>query len=113
MRSFFIFLFFLLAIAGLSYWSWRSFPNTTKATANIFLASSSKDNSPKRVGIQVGHLNIANVPPQLSDIKWELGAQVGDTTEVSLNYEIANQTANVLRQKGYIVDILPATVPPN
>jgi len=67
---------------------------------------------PFHVGLQVGHLFSSALPDELKELRTSTGAFSGRYTEVSLNYDIANRVAQLLRQDGVLVDILPATVPP-
>lgn len=66
---------------------------------------------PIKVGIQIGHLDMADVPDELHNISWDFGAEFNGVTELSVNTNIGNQVANLLRKSGVEVDVLSATVP--
>lgn len=68
--------------------------------------------TPPRVGLQVGHLNNDEVPEELKVLRGNTGATGGGYTEAQINQVIAEKTADILRSEGIIVDVLPATVPP-
>lgn len=71
-------------------------------------------NTIKRVGIQIGHYQIEQLPAELSKIQYDTGTQAADgTTELSINTDLALKVASILQQHGIAVDILPATVPEN
>lgn len=70
-----------------------------------------RPDSPPKVALQIGHLNNSEVPDELEGLRGNTGATGGGTTEVAVNTEIANLTADILRKKGIEVEILPATVP--
>lgn len=68
---------------------------------------------PRRVGIQVGHWKIDEVPAELGPrLPEQTGASAGGVDEVDVNLDIAQRLAALLEAKGYVVDVLPATVPP-
>lgn len=67
---------------------------------------------PPRVALQIGHLNNANVPEELENLRGNTGASAGGYTEVEVNQAIVQKTAELLLAQGIQVDILPATVPP-
>jgi N-acetylmuramoyl-L-alanine amidase len=67
---------------------------------------------PRRIGLQVGHWRIDEVPDELRRLEHQTGTSWGAVTEWQLNLDIANRTAAMLRSDGYVVDVLPATVPP-
>jgi N-acetylmuramoyl-L-alanine amidase len=66
---------------------------------------------PVRIGLQAGHWKSAEVPDYLSDLR-NNGANGGGKAEWEVNLAIARRTAALLESKGYVVDVLPATVPP-
>lgn len=66
----------------------------------------------RRVGIQVGHLEIADVPAEYGTrLPTQTGATFAGYDEVDVNQDIAERTAKLLTAQGVQVDILPATVP--
>jgi N-acetylmuramoyl-L-alanine amidase len=68
--------------------------------------------SPWRVGIQVGHWKIEELPDELRRLRSSTGARYGRYREVDANIEIARRVVEYLRAAGIQVDLLPATVPP-
>ncbi|MEX0895546.1 MAG: N-acetylmuramoyl-L-alanine amidase [Patescibacteria group bacterium] len=71
-----------------------------------------RPNVPTRVGIQVGHWKNDEVPDELENLRGNTGAQGGGKSEWEVNYSIAVEMAAMLESQGVMVDILPATVPP-
>lgn len=70
-----------------------------------------RPNVPPTVGIQVGHWKNNELPAELSQLIGNTGATGGGKTEAEVNLAIAEKTAEILREKGVVVDIIPATVP--
>jgi N-acetylmuramoyl-L-alanine amidase len=64
-----------------------------------------------RIALQAGHWKSAEAPPELSDLR-NNGAIGGGKHEWEVNLAVARRTAALLEGMGYVVDILPATVPP-
>ena len=64
-----------------------------------------------RVGLQVGHWKIAQLPASLARLRGDTGTYGGGRSEVDLNMDIAQRTAVLLQNAGVQVDILPAPVP--
>lgn len=64
-----------------------------------------------KVAIQVGHYKISELPEPLARLRGDVGTSGGGRSEVSLNFDIANRVAALLRAQGIVVDLLPATVP--
>lgn len=67
---------------------------------------------PAKVGLQVGHWKNEELPEELHRLVGNTGASGGGKAEWEVNYQIATLTAEILRSNGVIVDIIPATVPP-
>jgi hypothetical protein len=67
---------------------------------------------PAKVGLQVGHLDNDQLPDELENLRKNSGASAVGYTEAEINSVIAEKTAEILREEGIIVDILPATIPP-
>ncbi len=65
-----------------------------------------------RVGLQVGHWRIEELPDELARLRENVGGAAGGVREVEVNLAVAEETAAILRRHGVTVDILPATVPP-
>ncbi len=68
---------------------------------------------PVRVGLQVGHLEVANHPEELANLRYSTGASVNGINEVDVNLLVAQLLRDMLVNEGITVDMLPATVPPN
>lgn len=64
-----------------------------------------------RIGLQVGHWKTQEVPPELSALHDSTGARGGGKMEWQVNYAIATRVATELRKFGFLVDILPTTIP--
>lgn len=67
---------------------------------------------PPRVGLQVGHWKNEELPEELSRLIGRTGSSGGETSEWEVNMAIAEETKKILEERGIVVDILPATVPP-
>ena len=68
---------------------------------------------PRRVAIQAGHWKTDEAPDEFPKLRFQFGGSVAGLDEVSVNLDIADRIAGILRAKGITVDILPATIPPN
>lgn len=67
---------------------------------------------PLRVGIQVGHWKLEEVPDELMGLRRTSGAVGGGKKEWEVALTIAQAMKPLLEDKGIIVDVLPATIPP-
>lgn len=65
----------------------------------------------KRVGLQVGHWQCANLPAEFASLRRSTGGSGGGYQEVDVNLKVARLVATILEQNGVYVDLLPATVP--
>ena len=65
----------------------------------------------RRIGIQVGHWMTDDVPPELRRLEVQTGTSWNGITETEVTLDIATRLAALLRSHGYIVDILPTTIP--
>lgn len=65
----------------------------------------------RRIGIQIGHWQTDNVPPELRRLEVQTGTSWDGLTEVEVTMEIANRISDLLKSHGYLVDILPTTIP--
>ena len=65
----------------------------------------------RRIGIQVGHWQTDNVPPELRRLEVQTGTSWNGITETEVSLDIATRLAALLRGHGYLVDIIPTTVP--
>lgn len=70
-----------------------------------------RPDGPAKVGLQVGHWKNDELPEELSKLIGNTGASGGGKSEIEVNLAIAEATAEILREQGIIVEILPATVP--
>ncbi|MDQ2950926.1 MAG: hypothetical protein M3R54_01540, partial [Chloroflexota bacterium] len=67
---------------------------------------------PRRVGIQVGHYQTADIPKEYGTrLPEQTGASFAGYDEVDVNQEIAGRIGKLLTAQGVKVDILPTTVP--
>jgi N-acetylmuramoyl-L-alanine amidase len=67
--------------------------------------------TPRRVGLQVGHWKSNELPEELARLRTSTGARAAGRTEAGVNLDIAGRVARLLEQNGFVVDIIPATVP--
>lgn len=68
---------------------------------------------PPKVGLQAGHWQNENLPDELARLRGNTGSTGGGKAEWEVNLAIAELTADILRQAGVTVEILPATIPPD
>lgn len=68
-------------------------------------------NEPRRIGIQAGHWLAGQAPPELSRLVLQTGTSWAGVNEWEINLDVAQRVASILRPQGYVVDVLPATVP--
>ncbi len=67
---------------------------------------------PRRIGIQVGHWEAEIAPPELgARIRTQTGTRWGSVNERDINREIALRVKAILEPQGYVVDVLPVTLP--
>lgn len=64
-----------------------------------------------RIALQAGHWRANEAPRELSGLRGN-GTQWQGTAEWEVNLEIAELAADMLRNDGYEVDVLPAVIPP-
>ncbi len=67
---------------------------------------------PVRIGLQAGHWRADEAPAELSGLR-DNGTSWGNTPEWRANLAIAERAGAMLEELGYVVDILPAVVPPS
>lgn len=67
---------------------------------------------PVRIALQVGHWRTEEAPRELSGLRRN-GANWNGLAEWEVNLEIARHAGAMLEELGYVVDILPAVVPPD
>jgi N-acetylmuramoyl-L-alanine amidase len=75
-------------------------------------ALSRPDDGTTRVGLQAGHWRSSELPEELAVLRTSTGASAGGIDEVDVNVDVARRIAARLRDRGVVVDVLPATVPP-
>ena len=68
-------------------------------------------NGAPRIGIQIGHYQIDQLPEDLASLRGQTGGSGGGVREVDVNQDVARRVAALLTAKGATVDVLPATVP--
>jgi len=66
-----------------------------------------------RVGLQVGHWQNDQVPSELEFLTRNTGASASGKNEPEVTMVVALRTKEILEAAGIIVDLLPATVPPD
>jgi hypothetical protein len=67
---------------------------------------------PRRIGIQVGHWETDQVPAELGTrITFQTGTSWAGIDEVDVNMDIAQRMKAQLVARGYVVDIIPTTIP--
>ena len=67
---------------------------------------------PRRIGIQIGHWDAEIAPPELgARIRTQTGTSWAGTNERDINRDIALRIKALLEPQGYIVDVLPVTLP--
>lgn len=65
------------------------------------------------VGLQAGHWKNDELPEELSRLRGNTGATGGGKEEWEVNLDIAEKVKKLLEKDGIVVNILPATIPPN
>jgi len=58
----------------------------------------------RRIGIQIGHWQTDNVPPELRRLEIQTGTSWGEYTEVGVAQDIAVRVGDLLKSHGYVVD---------
>ena len=88
-------------------------PGGAVVEPNVIRIPRPEVSGPPRVGIQVGHWKVDEVPAEFGPrLPEQTGASAGGVNEVDVNLDVAQRLAKLLEAKGYAVDILPATIPP-
>lgn len=67
---------------------------------------------PRRIGIQAGHWETDKAPPELWRLLTQTGTAWAGISEVEINLDIAERVKTILEGKGFVVDVLPTTIPP-
>lgn len=95
--------------AGFLYFKTQpTFPLTAKE--DPFLIQTS---NPPKVALQIGHWKNRELPEELKKLRENDGAEGGGKKEWEVNFKIAEILKKLLEEKGFIVELIPATVPPN
>jgi hypothetical protein len=68
---------------------------------------------PRWVTLQAGHWRNSSLPGELGHLIGQTGAYSGGVSEVDITVAVARLAAQRLYERGYSVDVLDATVPPN
>jgi N-acetylmuramoyl-L-alanine amidase len=71
----------------------------------------SRPAGPPRVALQAGHWRAAEAPDEQAGLR-NNGTRGGGKQEWEVNLAIARRTAALLEGSGYVVEILPTTIPP-
>lgn len=66
-----------------------------------------------KVALQVGHWKTEEVPDELKRLRGNTGSSGAGKAEWEVNMRIAQETKRMLEEKGIVVELLPATIPPN
>ncbi|MQA90885.1 MAG: hypothetical protein GEU90_11695 [Gemmatimonas sp.] len=85
----------------------------TEADDTVFYAGRpwERPEGPVRVALQAGHWKSAEAPAEQAGLR-NNGTRGGGKQEWEVNLAIAKRTAELLEAAGYVVDILPTTIPP-
>lgn len=75
------------------------------------LAAWRRPDGPVRIALQAGHWKAAEAPDEQAGLR-DNGARAAGLAEWEVNLEIARSTAQMLRDSGYTVEILPTTIQP-
>ncbi len=68
---------------------------------------------PRRVGIQAGHWRTAEAPAEFPNLRFSPGGAFGEVSEVDVTLAVARIVTDLLRERGIVADLIPATVPPS
>jgi N-acetylmuramoyl-L-alanine amidase len=67
---------------------------------------------PITIALQAGHWKHEEAPEEFPNLATNTGASAGGVNEVEVNLMLAEQVKPLLEEKGLVVEILPATIPP-
>jgi hypothetical protein len=88
-------------------------PPTTTPTPSVEPTPTARPaDTPKRVGIQVGHWQAQDLPDELARLRTSSGAFAAGYAEAQVNLDIAKRVVKLLESRGMAVDLLPATISP-
>jgi N-acetylmuramoyl-L-alanine amidase len=89
------------------------FPASPRATPTLMrVPKPVLPDGPRRIGIQAGHWLTELAPPELGRILTQTGTSWNGLNEREINLDIAQRIERILEGKGFVVDVLPTTVPP-
>lgn len=72
-----------------------------------------RPDGPLKIGLQVGHWKQMELPDELENLRTSTGTSGGGWNEWEVNMKIAELVAEILEENMLVVDILPATIPPD
>lgn len=89
------------------------FPSSPRATPTLVrVPKPVVPDGPRRVGIQAGHWLTELAPPELGRILTQTGTSWNGVHEWKIDLDIAQRIEKILEAKGFVVDVLPTTIPP-
>jgi N-acetylmuramoyl-L-alanine amidase len=71
-----------------------------------------RPDGPLKVALQAGHWKAKDAPDEQAGLR-DNGTSGGGKAEWEVNLAIARRAAAILEEAGYVVDILPTTIPPD
>jgi len=94
---------------------WAQVPRTGVVVEDgrIRLLRPSVAETPRRVAIQTGHWRTDEAPAEFPRLRFSSGGEAAGIREVDVTRDVAERVAAVLTERGIVVDMLPATVPPS
>lgn len=100
------------ALIGPFELGWLTIPSSVKVVRPAFLnAVANAVRGPVRVGVQIGHLDASDQPEELANLRFNFGGHANGVDEVAVNTAIGFAVRDALEAQGFIVDVLPATIP--
>lgn len=89
------------------------FPSSPRATPTLVrVPKPVVPDGPRRIGIQAGHWLTELAPPELGRILTQTGTSWNGVHEWQIDLDIAQRIEAILEAKGFVVDVLPTTIPP-
>lgn len=91
---------------------WLTIPRTVNVLRPAFLnAVANAVRGPVRIGVQIGHLAASEQPEELANLRFNFGGHANGVDEVAINTTIGLAVRDALEAHGFLVDVLPATIP--
>jgi len=87
-------------------------PDDWQLDRYAYLRNWKRPEGPAKVALQAGHWKNDEVPEELERLRGNTGSFGGGKAEWEVAYAIARQTASILEEKGIVVELFPATIPP-